>query len=109
MDMTALLNVGLYHYLVVAGILFALGAYGVMTSRNVIRILICVELMLNAVNINLVAFNNHVHRSELAGQVFAIFVLVIAAAEAAVGMAVVIALYRLRSTVDVQQMDHLRG
>ena len=82
-----LMNVGLTHYLILATILFSIGLFGVITSRNVIRVLMCVELMLNAVNINLVAFNNSLNPDVLGGQVFAIFVLTISAAEAAVGLA----------------------
>lgn len=101
-------EIGLYHFLAVAAVLFVIGLYGVMTSRNVIRVLMCVELMLNAVNINLVAFNHYVRPDMLSGQIFAIFVLVVSAAEAAVGLAIVIALYRMRSTVDMAQFTQLQ-
>ncbi|MGE0200846.1 MAG: NADH-quinone oxidoreductase subunit NuoK [Candidatus Melainabacteria bacterium] len=107
--MNLLTDVGLEHYLIVAGLIFSIGLLGVMTSRNIIRVLICVELMLNAVNINLVAFNNYVQPENMSGQVFAIFVLTVSAAEAAVGLAIVIALYRLRATVDVDDMALLQG
>lgn len=100
--------VGLYHFLAVAAILFAIGLYGVVSSRNVIRVLMCVELMLNAVNINLVAFNHYVRPDNLSGQIFAIFVLVVSAAEAAVGLAIVISLYRMRSSVDMERFTHLQ-
>lgn len=101
--------IGLHHYLILATIIFVIGLYGVLTSRNVIRVLICVELMLNAVNINLAAFNNYVEPGHLSGQVFAVFVLVVSAAEAAVGLAIVIGLYRLRATVDMNQFTELNG
>ena len=99
----------LMHFLVLATVMFCIGLYGVLTGRNVIRVLICVELMLNAVNINLAAFNRFVAPADFSGQVFAIFVLVVSAAEAAVGLAIVIALYRLRATVDINRYDELQG
>jgi NAD(P)H-quinone oxidoreductase subunit 4L len=102
-------DVGLYHYLILAGLLFALGLYGVVSSRNVIRMLMCLEMMLNAVNINLVAFNHYLQPNELLGQVFAIFILTVSAAEASVGLAVVLALYRGKATVDVERFDALKG
>jgi NAD(P)H-quinone oxidoreductase subunit 4L len=107
--LSQLFNVGLTHYLVLATTLFFIGLYGVLTSRHIIRMLICLELMLNAVNINLVAFNNYLHLKDLQGQIFAIFVLVVSAAEAAVGLAIVISLYRQKSTVDIEEMTTLKG
>lgn len=102
-------NIGLNHYIILATVLFSIGLLGVITSRNVVRVLMAVELMLNAVNINLVAFNNYVQPSEmLTGQTFAIFVLTVSAAEAAVGLAIVIALYRSRATVDIENFDLLK-
>ncbi len=111
----AIFNVTLAHYLVLATILFVIGFVGVTTSRNVIRVLMSLELMLNAVNINFVAFNNHLNpvldngSFLLSGQAFAIFILCVSAAEAAVGLAIVIALYRQRATVDMEQFNLLRG
>ncbi len=110
----AIFNVTLNHYLVLATLLFVIGFIGVTTSRNVIRVLMCVELMLNAVNINMVAFNNYLNPVAfgdflLPGQVFAIFILTVSAAEAAVGLAIVIALYRQRSTVDMEDFTLLKG
>jgi NAD(P)H-quinone oxidoreductase subunit 4L len=102
-------HIGLTHYVVLATILFTIGLLGVITSRNVVRVLMAVELMLNAVNINLVAFNNFVQPDILAGQVFAIFVLTVSAAEATVGLAIVIALYRAKSTVDMEKFNLLQG
>lgn len=107
--MSIFTDITLYHYLTVATILFLLGAFGVMTGRNLIRTLICVELMLNAVNINLVAFNNYLHRDTMSGQIFAIFILVVSAAEAAVGLALVIAMFRLKRTVDMEAFNQLHG
>lgn len=101
-------EIGLTHYMVLAALLFSIGLLGVLTQRHIIRVLMGVELMLNAVNINLVAMNNFVRPEELAGQVFAIFVLTISAAEAAVGLAIVIALYRRMATVDTEQFSLLK-
>lgn len=101
-------HVGLIHYVILAITLFIIGLYGVITSRNTIRVLMALELMMNAVNINLVAFNNYLHPENLSGQVFAIFILTVSAAEAAVGLAIVIALYRLKNTVDMEKMDTLK-
>lgn len=102
-------NVGLTHYVVLATLLFCIGLAGVLTSRNIVRVLMAVELMLNAVNINLVAFNNYLQPGDaLIGQVFAIFVLTVSAAEASVGLAIVIALYRQRATADVENFDMLK-
>jgi NAD(P)H-quinone oxidoreductase subunit 4L len=102
-------EIGLYHYLTLATVLFGIGLYGVLSSRNAIRVLMCIELMLNAVNINLIAFNNFVNLNQLSGQVFGIFVLTVSAAEAAVGLAILIALYRHRTTVDMEQFNRLKG
>lgn len=104
-----LTHVGLAHYVVVATLLFVIGLAGVLTSRNIIRVLLAVELMLAAVNINLVAFNNYLQpRDNILGQVFAIFVLTVSAAEASVGLAMVIALYRARATADIENFDLLK-
>lgn len=102
-------HIGLTHYIVVATVLFVIGLTGVLTSRNVVRVLLAVELMLSAVNINLVAFNNYLHMNTgLLGQVLAIFVLTVSAAEASVGLAIVIALYRARATADVEDYNLLK-
>jgi len=104
-----LANVGLFHYLFLAAVLFCIGLFGMLNSRNVIRVLICLELMLNAVNINFVAFNNYLHLTQLSGQVFAMFILTVSAAEASLGLAIVIALFRARSTVDIEEFNWLKG
>lgn len=102
-------HIGLTHYIIVATILFTIGLAGVLTGRNVVRVLMSVELMLSAVNINLVAFNNYSQTSDaLLGQVFAIFVLTVSAAEASVGLAIVIALYRARATADMEDFNLLK-
>ncbi len=87
--------------------LFAVGLVGVIVRRNMITVLMCIELMLNAVNINLVAFSHHL--ADLQGQVFTVFVITIAAGEAAVGLAIIIQLYRMRSTVNVDEVKTLHG
>ena len=96
-------------YLTVSALLFILGLYGVLSRRNAVAILMGVELMLNAVNVNLLAFWRYTQPENVAGLVFAIVVLTVAAAEAAVGLALFIALYRLRGTVNVDEVDLLKG
>lgn len=105
-----LLVPGLRHFLLFGSLLFALGIYGALSRRNAIAILLSIELMLNGVNVMLVAFSRYVNTAqELAGQVFAVFIITVAAAEAAVGLAIVIAIYRQRRTVQVDQLDLLKG
>jgi NADH-quinone oxidoreductase subunit K len=94
------------HYLVLATVLFFIGVIGVMTRRNIIIILLSIELMLNAVNINLIAFSYHL-KSEV-GQVFALFVIGVAAAEAAVGLGIILAFYRNKETVNIDEMNLMR-
>lgn len=100
--------IGLQHYLVLSAILFCIGLYGVLAKRNAVIILMCVELMLNAVNITLVAFSRYVVPAMLTGQVFAIFVIVVAAAEVAVGLAIIFAIYRGLEDIDVSKIDLLK-
>jgi len=104
------MDVPLIWYLVVAAVLFCIGLFGALSRRNAIAVLMGVELMLNSVNINLLAFWRHVEaaRATLSGQAFAIIVITVAAAEAAVCLALVIALYRNRQTVDVEQVDTMK-
>jgi NADH-quinone oxidoreductase subunit K len=97
-------------YLVLAAFVFCCGLYGALARRNAIAVLMGIELMLNAVNINLVAFWRHgLHIERLDGQVFALFVIAVAAAEAAVGLALIISIYRNRKTVNLDQLDVLKG
>jgi len=97
-------------YLILAAFLFSCGLYAALARRNAIAVLIGVELMLNAVNINLIAFWRYGdHIENLAGQLFAIFVIAIAAAEAAVGLALIISVYRNRKTVNLDELDILQG
>ena len=95
-----------HYYLILAAALFTIGVIGVLTRRNIMIILMSIELMMNAVNINLIAFANHLQ--QIAGQVFAIFVITVAAAEAAVGLALVIAMYRNRETLNVDSSNLLK-
>nr|WP_027087160.1 NADH-quinone oxidoreductase subunit NuoK [Cohnella panacarvi] len=96
-------------YLTLAAVLFCVGLYGVLTKRNAIVVLLCIELMLNAVNLNLIAFSKYGVTPSLTGQIFSLFTMTVAAAEAAVGMAVLIVWYRNRATVNVDEFDELRG
>jgi NADH-quinone oxidoreductase subunit K len=103
-----MLEIGLSHYLAVGAIIFALGFFGIfLNRRNVIIILMSIELILLAVNINLVAFS--VALNDLAGQVFALFVLTVAAAEAAIGLAILVVFFRNRGSIDVDDIDVLKG
>lgn len=95
-------------YLILAAALFSIGLYGVLARRNAVAILLGVELMLNAVNINLVAFWRYGDITQMAGQVFAIVVFAVAAAEVAVGLALVISVYRRRNTVVAEELDLLK-
>ena len=99
-------EIGTMHYLVVAAMLFILGVVGVVTRRNVVIILMSIELILNAVNINLIAFSHALQNVN--GQVFAIFVITDAAAEAAVGLGIIIAFFRNKETVNVDEVDLLK-
>jgi NADH-quinone oxidoreductase subunit K len=97
----------LTHYLVLAAILFVIGVTGVLMRRNVIIILLSIELMLNAVNINLVAFSHYL--KDPSGQVFVFFVMTIAAAEATLGLAIIVALFRNLETINVDEINQMKG
>ena len=102
------MTIGLGHYLFVASVLFTLGILGIFLNRkNVIVILMCVELMLLAVNINLVAIS--VYQGNVTGQVFAMLVLTVAAAEAAIGLAILVVYFRNRGTVEVEDINAMKG
>jgi NADH-quinone oxidoreductase subunit K len=94
------------HYLILGAIVFLIGVMGVLLRRNIIIILLSIELMLNAVNINLVAFSDHLQ--SMAGQVFVFFVMTVAAAEAAIGLAIVVVLFRNRETIDVDEINIMK-
>jgi NADH:ubiquinone oxidoreductase subunit K len=100
--------IGLQHYLIVSAALFSLGMLGILTRRNAVNVLMGVELVLNSANLNLVAFSRF-GSGNLQGQLFAVFVIVIAAAEVAVALAIVLTLYRLRRTSNLDEADILRG
>lgn len=100
--------VPLWMYLVVAAGLFSIGLFGVLARRNAIAILMSIELMLNAVNVNLVAFWRYKTPVDLSGQAFAAFVFVVAAAEAAVGLALIISIYRKRRSVIAEEVNMLK-
>ncbi|RLE05500.1 MAG: NADH-quinone oxidoreductase subunit NuoK [Bacteroidetes bacterium] len=102
------MSIPLSWFLVLAAALFSIGLYGVLSRRNAIGILMGIELMLNAVNINLVAFWRYIDPIKMTGQIFTIFVFTVAAAEVAVGLALVIAIYRNRDTVVVEEIDLLK-
>ncbi|MBI2885583.1 MAG: NADH-quinone oxidoreductase subunit NuoK [Chloroflexi bacterium] len=100
---------GLNHYLTLSALVFCIGLYGVLARRNAVGILMAVEIMLNAVNIALVAMSRYVGPGgQPTGQIFAIFVITVAAAEAAVALALLIAIFRTRGTVDVEEINLLR-
>ncbi len=100
--------IGLHHYLVVSAMLFVLSIAGIMLNRrNLILMLMCIELMLLAVNFNFVAFSRHL--GDDTGQVFVFFILTVAAAEAAIGLAILVTLFRNRHTINVQEMNEMKG
>ena len=102
------MTIGLTHYLIVAALLFTIGVFGIFINRkNVIIILMSIELILLAVNINLVAFSAFL--GDLTGQVFALFVLTVAAAEAAIGLAILVVYFRNRGTIAVEEINLMRG
>ena len=101
--------IGIQHYLGVSAALFALGIVGVLTRRNAVQVLMGVELILNSANLNLIAFSRYgTGSAPLQGQLFAVFVIVVAAAEVAVALAIVLTLYRLRRTPNLDEADMLR-
>ncbi len=102
------MSIGLEHYLILSAILFSIGLYGVLAKRNAIIILISIELMLNGVNVAMVAFSRYIVPLLLTGQVFALFIIVVAAAEAAVGLAIIITIYRNRDTIDSTQINLMK-
>ena len=98
----------LAHYLVLSALLFALGVYAVLTRRNGVAILMGIELMLNAANVNLVAFNKYAGPAAMQGQIFALVVITLAACEAAVGLALMLAAYRSLETIDVDEIHQMK-
>lgn len=102
-----MLEIGLYHYLALSAILFLIGTAGVLLRRNAIVIFMSVELMLNSVNLTFVAFARYMNAVE--GQIFVFFVMAVAAAEVAVGLAIIIALYRNKGSVNIDEANSMRG
>jgi NADH:ubiquinone oxidoreductase subunit K len=102
------MSIPLSWYLVLAATLFCIGLYGVLSRKNAIAILLCIELMLNAVNINLVAFWRYQNPAQMAGQAFAVIVFAVAAAEVAVGLALIISVYRRRKTVVADEINLMK-
>ena len=100
--------VSLQHYLILAVVLFSIGLYGALSKRNAIVILMSIEIMLNAVNIAMVAFSRYIVPTLLTGQVFTIFIMVVAAAESAVGLGIIIAIYRNRETIDATEINLMK-
>jgi len=100
------MTVGLEHYLILSAVLFSIGVAGVLVRRNALVVFMCIELMLNAVNLTFIAFSRY--RGDMDGHVFAFFVMAVAAAEAAVGLAIILNLFRTRKTLDVDQANLMR-
>ncbi len=103
-----MMEIGLNHFLVLSTALFFIGVYGFLTRRNLITLLMSVELILNSVNINFVAFNKYLYPENLDGLFFSVFIIAIAAAEAAVAIAIIINLYRNFNTIDVEETDTMK-
>jgi NADH-quinone oxidoreductase subunit K len=98
--------VPIYYYLILSAILFSIGVGAFLIKRNIISVFMSIELMLNAVNLTFVAFAHHWH--QVSGQIFVFFVMVVAAAEAAVGLAIIISIFRTRATLDVDRIDLMK-
>ena len=101
------ISVPLQAFLIVSSVLFCIGIWGLLNSRNAVRVLMSIELILLAVNINLVAFS--IYLNDLAGQVFTLFILTVAAAEAAIGLAIIVVYFRNSGTIRVEEIDELKG
>ncbi|MCA9795100.1 MAG: NADH-quinone oxidoreductase subunit NuoK [Candidatus Eremiobacteraeota bacterium] len=97
---------GLAHYLMLGAMLFCIGLYGVLTRRNAVAVLMSLELMFNSININMVAFSRFI--PDITGVVFSIFIIAVAAAEATVGVALVLSVYRNQRIIDLERVDHLK-
>lgn len=100
--------IGLSHYMILAAALFGIGVYGVLSKRSAVAILMSIELMLNAVNINFVAINRFLNPGQAIGQLFAIFVIVVAAAEVSVGLALILSIYRHRKSVNLNDFNLMK-
>ncbi|MDO8577969.1 MAG: NADH-quinone oxidoreductase subunit NuoK [Dehalococcoidales bacterium] len=102
------MTVGLEHYLVLSALLFSIGLYGALAKKNAIVILMCIEIMLNGVNIALAAFSSYVTPAALTGQVFVIFTTIVAAAEVVIGLAIIFNIYRNRETMEADKIDMMK-
>ncbi|MEK6553533.1 MAG: NADH-quinone oxidoreductase subunit NuoK [Bacteroidota bacterium] len=102
-----MLHVGLTHFLIISAVLFSLGIYGIVTRKNAVMVLMGIELVLNSANINFIAFAKYGNFG-LGGQVIALFVIILAAAEAAIALAIVLNIYKTFSNVNVDEIDHLK-
>ena len=102
------MTLGLEHYLVLSAILFSIGLYGVLAKRNAVIVLMCIEIMLNAVNIAMVAFSRFITPIAMTGQVFSIFIMIVAAAEAAVGVGIIMAIYRNRDSINIDEINLMK-
>ncbi|HXX59239.1 MAG TPA: NADH-quinone oxidoreductase subunit NuoK [Dehalococcoidales bacterium] len=100
--------VGLQSYLFLSAVLFCIGLYGALSKKNAIAIMLCIEIMLNAVNIAMSAFSRYVTPGLMTGQVFSLFIMVVAAAEAAIGLAIIMNIYRNRGSVDTTKIDLMK-
>ena len=103
------MTIGLNHCLLLAAMLFAIGLYAVLSKRNIIAVLMGVELMLNAVNINFVAFNRFTPVSDLTGQLMTVFAITVGVAEVAIGVALAYRIYNDRNTINVDELDNMKG
>jgi NAD(P)H-quinone oxidoreductase subunit 4L len=101
-------TIGLEHYLALSAILFSIGLYGVLAKRNAVIVLMCIEIMLNAVNIALVAFSRFVTPVVMTGQVFSLFIMIVAAAEAAVAVGIIMAIYRNRASINIDDINLMK-
>ncbi len=102
------MTITLTHYIILSAILFAVGIFGVLTRRNAIGILMSTELLLNAVNINMVAVSKYITPNEIPGQIFAIFIITVAAAESVLGLAIILAIYRKRMKIHADEMNLMK-
>lgn len=107
--MEELLNVGLYHYLILALIIFCIGLWGVIVSKNIVKILICSEFMLNAAGINFVAYAVYADIENLSGLVFAIFIALFGMAELALGAALIISIFKYKNSIDIEKISDMKG
>ena len=102
-------SIPLQAFLIVSSALFCIGIWGLLNSRNAVRVLMSIELMLNAVNINLMAFSSYIDNNLIQGQVFSIFVITVAAAEAAIGLAILVVFFRNKGSIHVDDINNLKG